>query len=98
MDVLEVLSEVEFRKSWAEYQRSGPRTKAGKLYKPDAGALYAIAMDSRPKVRIVPEPTTPEPEKVRVTPEQMQKIIEETGFGGPVKVKPFNSKPIEVTE
>lgn len=96
IDVLEGLSEMEFRKSWAEYQRSGPRTQAGKLYKPDAGALYAIAMDSRPKVRIVPEPTTPEPERIQATAEQRQAIMKEVNFSGDVAVKSFSSKPSEV--
>ena len=94
-DVLEVLSEVEFRKAWAEYQRTGPRTKAGKLYKPDAGALYLIAMDARPKVTIVADPKPEEPPRERMTAEQRQQISDEVNFGGNVKVKSFDAKPEE---
>jgi hypothetical protein len=94
-DVLEVLSEMEFRKSWSEYQRSGPRTKSGKLYKPDAGALFKIAMGSRPKVRIIAEPKPEGPPREPMTAERRQAIMDEVGFRGNIDVKSFNSKPEE---
>ena len=47
MDVLQPLTDDELRGAWAEYQRSGPRTAKGSLMKPDAGALYRIAMRER---------------------------------------------------
>lgn len=47
MDVLEPLDETEIRKAWAEYQRTGPRSAKGALLKPDAGAIYRIAMAAR---------------------------------------------------
>ncbi len=97
-DVLEVLSEVEFRKAWAEYQRSGPRTKTGKLYKPDAGALYGIAMDARPRVTVVPDPVADEPERIPASAEFRQAEMDRIGFHGKVKVKSFNAKPSEVRE
>jgi len=52
MDVLENCSHSEIRKAWATYQRTGPRTQSGKLYKPDAGALYQIIFRSRPKPKV----------------------------------------------
>ena len=49
MDVLEVCSHSQIRLAWAAYQKEGPRTQSGKLCKPDAGALYRIAMrENRP--------------------------------------------------
>ena len=45
--------ESKIRKAWATYQRTGPRTQSGKLYKPDAGALYQIIFRSRPKPKVV---------------------------------------------
>ena len=47
MDVLEPLAEDEIRAAWAEYQRQGPRSAKGALYRPDAGALYRLAMQAR---------------------------------------------------
>lgn len=47
LDVLESLSDAEIRMAWAEYQKTGPRSAAGKLLKPDAGALFRIANDAR---------------------------------------------------
>lgn len=55
MDVLENCSHSEIRAAWAAYQKTGPRTQAGKLYKPDAGALYQIILSNRPKPKIVDE-------------------------------------------
>jgi len=65
MDVLENCSHSEIRKAWATYQRTGPRTQAGKLYKPDAGALYQIILRARPKPKAVPDarPMTAEERK-----------------------------------
>lgn len=53
-DVLENCSHTEIRNSWATYQKTGPRTQTGKLYKPDAGALYLIIMNGRQKPAAVP--------------------------------------------
>lgn len=47
LDVLENVSHSEFRAAWADYQINGPRTAAGKLIKPDAGAIYNIAIANR---------------------------------------------------
>lgn len=47
VDVLEPLTEREIRDAWAVYQRTGPRSRNGALRKPDAGALYLIAMKAR---------------------------------------------------
>lgn len=53
MDVLENCSHSEIREAWTAYQKTGPRTQAGKLYKPDAGALYQIILSKRPRVKLV---------------------------------------------
>lgn len=51
VDVLGKLPHSEIRAAWAEYQKTGPRTQAGRLYRPDAGALYRIIMRERVKAR-----------------------------------------------
>ncbi|WP_263721532.1 hypothetical protein [Defluviimonas sp. WL0075] len=51
LDVLEVYSDEEIRRAWAEYQRSGPRSARGVLYKPDPGALYQIIERNRAPAR-----------------------------------------------
>lgn len=79
MDVLENCSHSEIRKAWATYQRTGPRTASGKLYKPDAGAIYKIVQQNRPKPRVVPTPE-PEREEPRVSAEAAQEILKEIGF------------------
>lgn len=67
LDVLEPLDDTEVRAAWAEYQRSGPRSAAGKLLRPDAGALYRIAMQARAnaarldRLRNPPPPPPPPP-------------------------------------
>lgn len=53
MDVLENSSHTEIRTAWAKYQKTGPRTASGKLYKPDAGALYLLITAARPRPKIV---------------------------------------------
>lgn len=93
MDVLENCSHSEIRKAWANYQRTGPRTQSGKLYKPDAGALYQIIMRARPKPQVVhSRPMTAEERKAdeerrretrKTNPDraaQAQAILEETGM------------------
>ena len=86
MDVLENCSHSEIRNAWAQYLKAGPRTKAGRLYKPDPGAIYKIIMAARPKPTLV-EPA-PEPVKKIITADQARQISEEYGFGG-VKVNQF---------
>ena len=71
MDVLENCSHSEIRKAWAEYQKTGPRTQSGKLYKPDAGALYLIIINSRPKPKVVQ--LNPEPLRKPLTQEEIEK-------------------------
>jgi hypothetical protein len=74
-DVLQGFTESEIRKAWAEYQKTGPRAKSGRLMKPDAGAIYRIAYAARP--RPAPEPPAPEPERKRVSPERAQEMTDE---------------------
>jgi hypothetical protein len=93
MDVLENCSHSEIRKAWSTYQRTGPRTQSGKLYKPDAGALYQIIARSRPKPKAVEaRPMTADERKAfeqqhrqarKIDPEraaQAQAILDEFGF------------------
>lgn len=47
VDVLEDLTEDEVRNAWAAYQRSGPRSEKGALYRPDAGAIRKLADEAR---------------------------------------------------
>ena len=47
MDVLQDCGEDEVAAAWTLYQNAGPRTAAGKLYKPDAGYLWRIVMAAR---------------------------------------------------
>jgi len=80
IDVLESCSHSELRAAWAKYQRTGPRTQAGKLYKPDAGAIWHLVVGSRPKPQIVaPPPARAEP-KQRISADRARQICEETGF------------------
>lgn len=86
-DVLENCSHSEIRAAWAGYQKTGPRTAAGKLYKPDAGALYRIIQAARPKPKLVPQPE-PERTEPRVTAEQADAILDSVGF----KIRKFGGK------
>jgi hypothetical protein len=77
IDVLENCSHSEIRTAWATYQKTGPRTERGRLYKPDAGALYRIILDSRPKPQLVSREVQPEPERQRITKERAKEIMAE---------------------
>lgn len=77
-DVLENCSHTEIRNAWATYQKTGPRSKSGRLSKPDAGALYRIVLSSRPKPRVV-QPD-PEPPRERVSKKRAAEILAEAGF------------------
>ena len=90
-DVLENCKHSEIRQAWAEYQKMGPRTKSGKLCKPDAGALYQIILRKRPKPALVKEP---EPERPpRVTAQRKAEISAEAGFGHLATVQAVLKKP-----
>ena len=88
-DVLENCSHSEVRNAWATYQKTGPRTQAGRLCKPDAGAIYANVMRSRPRPKLVrPEPEAPK--GPRVTLDQMAQICAENDMDpASVGLKPF---------
>lgn len=47
LDALEGVSVPELRTAWTQYQRTGARTAAGRLVKPDAGALYYLVVSAR---------------------------------------------------
>lgn len=87
MDVLENCSHSEIRQAWSVYQKEGPRSKTGRLVRPDAGALYRIILRHRPK----PQPVlTPEPVRTgpRVTKAQADKILSDANF----RPKKFGTK------
>jgi len=86
-DVLENCSHSEIRAAWAGYQKTGPRTVSGRLYKPDAGALYRIIQSARPKPRVVPQPE-PKRTEPRITAEQADAILDHVGF----KIRKFGGK------
>ena len=90
-DVLENCKHSEIRQAWAEYQKMGPRTKSGKLCKPDAGALYLIILRKRPKPVLVKEP---ELERgPRVSAERAKEIRIEFGFDRPDVVEASVKRP-----
>lgn len=51
LDVIGKLGHDEIRAAWADYQKTGPRTRDGKLYRPDPGAIYHLVMKRRKKQR-----------------------------------------------
>lgn len=82
-DVLQTCSHSEIRQAWARYQTHGPRTAKGRLYKPDAGAIYKIIMDARPK----PEPvamqriTEEKPAiKTTISREKREEMLTDAGY------------------
>lgn len=78
MDVLENCSHSEVRQAWATYQKTGPRSQAGRLSKPDAGALYRIILNARPKPKLVqPEPEAKDPP---CSPEAAAEILAAAGY------------------
>ncbi|WP_104019099.1 hypothetical protein [Roseovarius nitratireducens] len=79
-DVLETCSHSEIRKAWAEYQKTGPRTRAGRLYKPDAGALYRIIVKRRPPPPPSPFEAPPKRHGPRVPPEDVQEKLRSLGI------------------
>lgn len=85
LDVLEPYDDAEIRAAWAEYQRSGPRSARGALYKPDAGALYAIIQRDRREAAMRAgahrrAPSLPQAEPVQMSAERAAEILREVGF------------------
>lgn len=63
VDVLQHVSHVELRDAWAEYQRTGPRSRAGRLLRPDAGALLELVVRDRTRKQppVIDRRPAPEP-------------------------------------
>lgn len=84
LKVLDAYTADDVSDAWAEYQRSGPRSEAGRLARPDAGALYRIIVKARANAAIATRrPAPPEqqlPPPPRVTAAQALKIIKDVGF------------------
>lgn len=70
-DVLEGMPQDAIQKAAIQFQRDEPKRK------PTPAAIYALAKMFVPKPKPV---ATPEPERVRVTPERAAQIMEEAGF------------------
>lgn len=99
MDVLQSLSEAEIRAAWAEYQKNGPRTKTGRLYKPDAGALFSIAAASRREERAAAKARLDADQRMiedreyhdrrtsRASPEAVAEIMRSVGASKSVRVE-----------
>lgn len=51
VDVVGRLGVEEIKAAWVDYQTTGPRTKDGKLYRPDPGAIYLRVMKKRKRER-----------------------------------------------
>ena len=86
-DVLENCSHSEIRAAWAGYQKTGARTKNGKLYKPDAGALYIIILNARPKPKPVPKPIETQREPMATKERRAEIIAEEFGDEVPASLR-----------
>jgi hypothetical protein len=81
IDALENCSHSEIRDAWATYQRHGPRSQSGRLVRPDAGALYRLIADARPKPRLVSLPAPdPEPDRKPLPLAKRIAISREVGF------------------
>ncbi len=88
IDALDGCTADEVATAWRDYQRSGPRSAAGRLARPDAGVLYRNVMAARAataqRLRAIEmskrKPAPPEPEINRVTAEEADNIIREVGF------------------
>lgn len=46
LDTLGAMTCDQFRDAWITYQRTGPRTAKGRLYKPDAGAIWKLVNEA----------------------------------------------------
>ena len=86
-DVLENCTHSEIRRAWADYQKTGARTQNGKLCKPDAGALYKIIREARPRPALVRKPAAQGPPKPKLSKEQLEtraksanKILKDAGY------------------
>jgi hypothetical protein len=74
---LETLSHDELLAAWVLYQRQGPRSERGILIKPDAGALYRIAMEARPRPALRSIPARAEAPRSKIAPHRVTEIMAE---------------------
>jgi len=74
---LETCSHDEVLSAWVSYQRNGPRTERGVLIRPDAGAIYHLALKNRPAPPIRVVGTKPEPVRPPISPQRAKEIIAE---------------------
>jgi hypothetical protein len=84
MDILEPFSEDEIRKAWNAYMcDKANRNSAGRLLRPDPGALRNIILNQRPRAPhklVALHKPNPQPERKRVTQEQAEQIMRDAGF------------------
>jgi hypothetical protein len=84
LDVLDGIARDEVRAAWAEYQKTGARSKLGVLYRPDAGAIYKLVMEARAnaaRMRPKPPPAPELPKPPPVSMERRLEIMREAGWG-----------------
>lgn len=84
IDVLEGCGDAEIRYAWSEYQKDGPRSRAGRLLRPDAGAIYRLIMAARGRDMLaaraaLPRPP-PEPDRASVSPDAAREIMRRAGL------------------
>lgn len=80
-DVLENCSHTEIRKAWAEYQKTGPRSKARRLARPDAGALYDLILRARPKPKLVYTPEETRAPTSQESKDRVADMVKNAGYG-----------------
>ena len=83
IDALGSVTSHEFRAAWASYQQGGPRSAAGRLARPDAGAIYHFINKSRAdhcRATAPPPPRRTGPLREIVTAEQRARIMAEVGL------------------
>ena len=100
-DVLRDCSQDEIREAWRTYQIGGSRTASGRLYRPDAGAIFHLIGKERARLRLeqrkaevrlaLSSPPEP-PREARVTLERGRAILAEV-YGADVFIISIASKP-----
>lgn len=78
---LQQFSHSEIMAGFGAYFNDGPRTKSGKLTKPDPGAIKALIFKARPKPK--PRPVVEDPPRPAPSPEELErsaKFVADMGF------------------
>lgn len=73
-NALQIFTHAEIMDAFGKYFDTGPRSRAGRLIKPDPGAIKALIYAARPKPEIVPEPEPEEKPRGELSAETQQVI------------------------